>query len=189
MAHRVCPWWLGYFLASPVRRWMDGRNPEEFLRSFVRPGMTVLEPGPGMGFFSLPLAKLVGPFGRVVAVDIQPKMLDNLRRRAAKAGLLSRIETRLARLESLAIEDLATKVDFVLAYAVVHELPSAETFFREASLALKPGGTLLLVEPAGHVDTSKFSEELDAARSNSLDLGDQPKMRRNLAAFFTKASA
>ena len=147
---------------------MNGRNPEEFLRAFVRPGMTVLEPGPGMGFFSLPLAKLVGPLGRVVAVDIQPKMLDNLRRRAAKAGLLSRIETRLARPDSLAIEDLATRVDFVLAYAVVHELPSTETFFREASSALKPRGT---------------------ARSNSLDLDDLPKMRRNLAAFFTKASA
>jgi hypothetical protein len=45
--HRVCPWWVGYILASPVRKlW---QNPVRILKPFVRPGMTVLEPGPGMG--------------------------------------------------------------------------------------------------------------------------------------------
>ena len=56
MAERVCPWWLGYLLASPVRRWM-AENPESLLAPYVREGMTVLEPGPGMGFFTLPLAR------------------------------------------------------------------------------------------------------------------------------------
>ena len=46
-----------------------GQNPEEILRPFVREGMMVLEPGPGMGFFTLPLTKLVGPSGKVIAVD------------------------------------------------------------------------------------------------------------------------
>jgi ubiquinone/menaquinone biosynthesis C-methylase UbiE len=63
--------------------------------------MTVLEPGPGMGFFTLELARRVGDAGRVVAVDIQPKMLSVLQRRAAKTGLQNRIETRLGRRNSM----------------------------------------------------------------------------------------
>ncbi|HXN47666.1 MAG TPA: methyltransferase domain-containing protein, partial [Bryobacteraceae bacterium] len=73
MPHRVCPWWLGYLLASPIRRL--AQNPSGTVAPYVREGMTVLEPGPGMGFFTLDLARLVGSSGRVVAVDIQPKML------------------------------------------------------------------------------------------------------------------
>ena len=91
---RVCPWWLGYLLASPVRRMFQ--HPAQMLAGHVRAGMTVLEPGPGMGFFTLELARLVGGSGRVIAVDIQPRMLDGLRRRAAKAGVLDRVDARLA---------------------------------------------------------------------------------------------
>jgi len=91
MAEHVCPWWIGYFLVSPVRRWLQ--NPEELIKPYITPGMIVLEPGPGMGFFTLPLARRVGS-GRVVAVDIQPKMISALRRHAEKAGLLQRIDTR-----------------------------------------------------------------------------------------------
>ena len=50
MVHRVCPWWLGYFLASPIRQWL-GQDPIKILSPYVREGMIVLEPGPGMGFF------------------------------------------------------------------------------------------------------------------------------------------
>jgi 2-polyprenyl-3-methyl-5-hydroxy-6-metoxy-1,4-benzoquinol methylase len=82
MAHRVCPWWIGYLLASPVRRWF-GQDPVGILSSYVHESMTVLEPGPGMGFFTIPLARLVGNAGRVIAVDMQPKMIKGLKRRAA----------------------------------------------------------------------------------------------------------
>jgi predicted methyltransferase len=87
MAHRVCPWWIGYLLASPLRRWF-GQDPAKILSPYVREAMTVLEPGPGMGFFTIPLARLVGPSGRVVTVDLQPKMIESLKRRASKAGVL-----------------------------------------------------------------------------------------------------
>ncbi len=53
MAHRVCPWWLGYLLASPVRRWLQ--DPGVIVGSFVSDGMTVLDAGPGMGFFAVEL--------------------------------------------------------------------------------------------------------------------------------------
>jgi len=184
MPKHVCPWWMGYLLASPLRRWMQ--NPEQLLAPYLREGMTVLEPGPGMGFFTLPMAKLAGPSARIVAVDIQPRMLESLRRRAAKAGLLPRIETRLAQPETMGLGDLKGAVDFVLAFAMVHELPSAEVFFQEAAAALKPGSVLLLAEPAGHVDAPKFELELEAARAAGLAVTDRPEVRRSLAAVLRK---
>ena len=161
MAQLVCPWWIGMLMASPVRSWFD--DPERLLRPYIREGMTVLEPGPGMGFFTLPMARMVGPNGRVVAVDVQLKMLNGLRHRAEHAGLLSRIEMRLAGPDSLGVDDLRGKVDLVVAIAVVHEMPSDDAFFQQAAGTLKPGGSLLLVEPRGHVKGDKFSHEIHAA--------------------------
>ena len=94
MTHRVCPWWLGYWLICPVR--LFWQSPREVLAAHVHEGMTVLEPGPGMGYFTLELARLVGSAGRVIAVDVQPKMIDRLKRRAAKAALLDRVDAHVA---------------------------------------------------------------------------------------------
>jgi ubiquinone/menaquinone biosynthesis C-methylase UbiE len=164
------------------------QNPDELIAPYITPGMIVLEPGPGMGFFTLPLARRVGS-GRVVAVDIQPRMIQSLRRRAEKAGLEQRIETRLAKADSLGIDDLKGTVDFVLAIAVVHEMPSAEVFFNEAAVALRPRGRLLLAEPSGHVKPPKFAQELDFARHAGLLEKDRPSLKRLLAACLEKAAA
>lgn len=152
------------------------------LSPFVRQGMTVLEPGPGMGFFTLPLAQLVGPTGRVIAVDLQPKMIANLKRRAAKANLLKRIDARITTAETMALADLENKVDFVLAFAVVHELPDAARFFREVASASQAGAELLLAEPSGHVNDEKFAAELREAAAAGLTVKDQPSIARSKAA-------
>ena len=184
MAHRVCPWWLGYLLASPLRRlWQD---PQKVLAPFIREGMTVLEPGPGMGFFTLELARLVGPSGRVVAVDIQPRMLASLKRRAARAGLRERVETRVAQADTLGIADLAGSVDFTLAFALVHELPAAESFFAEVARASKPRAGLLFAEPAGHVKAPVFEAELNAAILAGFELVERPAIRSSRTAFLKK---
>ena len=69
MAERVCPWWLGYLLASPMRLGRKNRK----LLAVLREG-SGLEPGPGMGFFTLPRSCMVGPTGRIFAIDIQTKI-------------------------------------------------------------------------------------------------------------------
>jgi SAM-dependent methyltransferase len=166
---------------------MELRDPEAFLKPYVRPGMTVLEPGPGTGYLTLPMARLVGPGGRVGAVDIQARMLQGLRRRGAKAGVLANIEPRLALPDGrLGVDDLRGKVDFVLAYAMVHEVPSAEDFFRETSTTLKPGGHYLLAEPVGHVDHAHFEEEIEFARRAGLSELERPAVRRYRAVLFVK---
>jgi tRNA A58 N-methylase Trm61 len=184
MPQRVCPWWIGYLLACPLRRLMQ--DPAILLAPYVRQGMTVLEPGPGMGFFTIELARMVGPSGRVVTVDIQPKMVSNLKRRVAKAGLLDRIDARLAAPESMGIADLAGQVDFTLAFALVHEMPSAQTFFNEVAAASKPGATVLLAEPSGHVDEKAFDEELQSAARAGLEVVDRPSVSRSVAAVLRK---
>jgi SAM-dependent methyltransferase len=185
MPQRVCPWWIGYLLASPARRLLY--RPERLLQPYVRAGMTILEPGPGMGFFTLDLARMAGPSGRVVAVDIQRRMLDGLKRRAAKAGLLERLDIRLARPDSMGLADLAHAVDFALAFAVVHEMPSGNAIFAEIAAALKPGACLLLVEPAGHVTAAQFRAQLEDAGHAGLAVADRPKVRHSHAALLRKA--
>jgi len=184
MAKRVCPWWLGYLLASPLRRL--AYKPADILRPYVRAGMTVLEPGPGIGFFTLELARLVGTSGRVVAVDLQPKMIAGLKRRAAKAGVLERINARLARPDSMGVADLGGFVDFTLAFAVVHEMPSPGPFFAEVAEASKPGASVLFAEPAGHVSAEAFEAELQDAFKAGFALVDRPSMRRSQAALLQR---
>jgi tRNA A58 N-methylase Trm61 len=184
MGHRVCPWWLGYVLASPLRRLLQ--DPAAMVKPYVREGMTVLEPGPGMGFFTLELARQVGPSGRVIAVDVQPRMIAGLKRRLAKAGLLERTDARLASSDSLGLQDLRDKIDFALAMAVVHEMPSSRRFFEEVAKAMKPGATLLLAEPSGHVKKDAFEAELQDAAAVGLEVTDRPAIRRSQAALLKK---
>ena len=184
--HAVCPWWIGYLLASPLRRLLQ--NPEELLAPHIRSGMAVLEPGPGMGFFTLPIARMVGEGGCVYALDVQRKMLNGLERRAQKSGLSARIRPRLVKADSLDAADLAAKIDLVCAIAVVHEMPAADRFFAQAVATLKPEGLLLLAEPAGHVSSAEFEAELDAAKRHGLYISSRPAVPRSHAAVLRKSN-
>lgn len=181
----VCPWWIGYLLASPVRRLVQ--DPAAILGPLVREGMTVLEPGPGMGFFTLEAARRVGPRGRVVAVDVQPRMLAGLRRRAERAGLADRIEAREARPDALGVADLVGKVDLVLALLMVHEVPDAGRLFAELRPTLAPGGRVLVVEPRGHVSPAAFEASLAAAGRAGLRRLPGPRVWRSLTAVLEAA--
>ncbi len=185
MAQRVCPWWIGYLLASPLRRLYQ--DPRAILAPYLRPGMLVVEVGPGMGFFTLEIARLIAPGGRLVAIDVQSKMLAGLRRRARRAGVLDRVETRLVSQNDSGMDDLAGQADFVLAFAVVHELPDARRFFAAADSALKPGGRLLLAEPKGHVDAQAFAKTIAAAEAAGLRVAGHPAIRGSVTAVLEKA--
>ncbi len=185
MSKHVCPVWIGYLLASPLRRW--AQDPAKILGPYVRPGMVVLDVGPGMGFFSLPLASLVSPGGRVVCVDLQPGMLAALGRRARKAGITDGLEPRLCTDETLGLGDLAGAVDFALAFAVVHEVADPARFLSEIREALKPGALLLIAEPIGHVRKKAFAETGDLARRCGFAVADAPSIRRTHAVLLRRA--
>ncbi|HUU46571.1 MAG TPA: methyltransferase domain-containing protein [Acidobacteriota bacterium] len=179
MADRVCPWWLGYALASPLRRLFE--KPETILSPYVRPGMTAVDVGSGMGFFSLPLARMVGSAGRVVSADLQPRMINSLRRRAQRAGLLERMDLRVCPQDSLGLDDLAGTADFVLLFAVVHEVPDQAGLMVQVRNLMNPTGRCLLAEPAGHVTADRFAETISAAEAAGLTVVAPPAIRRNRA--------
>ena len=166
MAEHVCPYWVGYLLLNPLRKLLE--NPDKILGPFVQEGMTVLEPGCGMGYFTLPLARMVGPKGRIVAVEIQQKMLSALERRARKEGVLDRIDLRQIGPKGLGVEDLSGTVDFAVALHMVHEVPDQASFFNEIRKALKSGGKLLIVEPKGHVSQAQFDQTVAIAEKIGL---------------------
>jgi predicted O-methyltransferase YrrM len=184
MGKRICPWWFGHLLASPVRRLFQ--DPASIVQPYVRQGMTVLEPGPGMGFFTLELARRVGPKGRVVAVDVQPRMIAGLRSRLARAGLLERVDARVATADSLGLSDLRGKIDFALAMAVVHETPGPGWFFGQVAETMKPGGIVLVAEPSGHVKDADFKAEIDAAAGAGLVVTEHPAVRHSQTALLKK---
>jgi len=88
---RICPWWLAPTLDNPIRRLVH--NPEKILGRLIEEGDTVLDLGCGSGTFTIAMAKMAGVDGRVIAVDLQDRMLQLLRKKAAKEGLSSRITT------------------------------------------------------------------------------------------------
>ena len=109
----------------------------------LKPGMTVADIGAGIGYFSLRMAKRVGPTGKVIAEDIQPEMLSRLLRRSRKANVMnvkpvlgSETNPNLPKGEV----DLAIMVD------VYHELSHPQEMLRAIRVALKPDGRLVLLE-------------------------------------------
>ena len=178
--HHVCPWWIGYLLASPLRRLVE--RPETLLTPLVEPGMTAVDIGSAMGFFSLPLARLVGPEGRVVCVDVQQRMLTRLQKRARRKGLGDVIETRLCTQDSLGLDGLAGRVDIALAFYVVHETAFPARFLGECRSVLRPGGHLLVAEPRGHVTVEEFERTLEMAREAGFEVRDGHGPRRAHAA-------
>jgi 2-polyprenyl-3-methyl-5-hydroxy-6-metoxy-1,4-benzoquinol methylase len=178
--HHVCPWWVGYLLASPLRRLFE--DPERILGPLIRPGMRVLDFGAAMGFYSLPAARLAGERGHVTCVDLQPKMLAALRGRAARSGLTARIDTVVIPEEGLGKPDGARPYDLILLIHVLHEVPDAGATLRELAGALAPGGRLLLIEPRGHVARTKFEAELELARAAGLTVREEVRVRRGFGA-------
>jgi 2-polyprenyl-3-methyl-5-hydroxy-6-metoxy-1,4-benzoquinol methylase len=163
--HHVCPWWVGYLIANPLRKL--GENPETILSPLVEPGITAVDIGCGMGFFSLPLARMIGGSGRVVCVDVQERMLATLERRARRRDLDQIVETRLATQEDLGLEDLEGQADLLLAIHVLHETAYPRRFLGRCLEILRTGGKLLVIEPRGHVS----DEDFEASRLLAVDVG------------------
>lgn len=172
MDAHTCPWWLGYTFDNPIRRVVH--NPAIILGGLVEGGQTVVDVGCGLGYFSLALARIVGDRGRVIALDIQPEMLDRARARAKRQGVDGLIVFRLCEPDSLNLRD---SVDFVLAFWMVHEVSNQEALLAEIRFALKPAGHLLLVEPKVHVTASRFEKTVEVARASGFEIVVGPQVR------------
>jgi ubiquinone/menaquinone biosynthesis C-methylase UbiE len=175
----VCPWWLIRAFDNPLRKLLQ--KPEEILKDLVREGDTAVDIGCGIGYFTISLARMVGKTGKVIAVDLQERMLRGMEKRASKSGVRDRIISHKCTPKSLDINEPA---DFILAFYMVHEVPDQAHLFGEIKRIMKPGGHLLVVEPGMHVKADAFEKTVKTAQSCGLNLVALPRFRFSRGAVF-----
>jgi ubiquinone/menaquinone biosynthesis C-methylase UbiE len=109
----------------------------------IEPGQTVADLGAGSGYYSFRIAPLVGPTGKVLAIDIQPAMLEAITRRASRERVANVVTVRAsARDPNLA----RGSVDLLFMVDVYHELEYPYEVMTKVRAALKPGGRVALIE-------------------------------------------
>jgi ubiquinone/menaquinone biosynthesis C-methylase UbiE len=147
------------------------QNPDKIIGAYVKYGMTVIDLGCGTGFFSIPTAKAVGEYGKVIAVDIQVEMLEILKSRIKDTLLESRFyfQNDLA-----SIVNGSIMADFVLAAYVFHELPDQANALYSIRKLLGSGGLLLIIEPDFIVSKKAFQQTIDKACQAGFEIVKSP---------------
>jgi len=169
--HRVCPVERAGHLDSGIRKWFQ--NPQKILRLYIQEGMTVLDFGCGPGFFSIAIAHMVGTSGKVIASDLQEGMLTKVRDKIYRTELEKRIHLHKCQKARIGWPE---KIDFALAFYVIHEVSNREDLFRELASMLKPDGQILIVEPVIHVSKSAFKETVRIAQKAGFTTEAGPKV-------------
>ena len=143
------------------------QKPEQIMDALaIADGSVVADIGAGAGWFTIRLARRVGPNGVVYAQDIQPQMLEAIRRRVQREGLRN-VETRLGVGSNPNLPGRA--LDAVLVVDVYPEVEDRITFLRNLAAALKPLGRIGIVNykpgrggPGPDVRVDSPSVEADA---------------------------
>ena len=128
-------------------------------RAGLKPGMRVLDAGCGPGRVTIPAARVVGAKGEVIAMDIQPAMLDAARKRAKAAGL-NNIRFMLSSLDEGMLPN--DRFDRAFLVTVLGEIPAQLKALKEIAAALKPGGILSITEiiPDPHFQSKRTVRRL-----------------------------
>ena len=167
-----CPWWFGYTFDNPLRRLVH--DPAAIFAGLVAPGDTVTDIGCGLGYFTIGLARLVGPNGRVIALDVQPQMIARARRRTTRKGLADRVSFHVCADDRLG---LTGPIDFALAFWMVHEAKQQRALLAEVYEALGPGAKLLVVEPRLHVTRAMLDATAERAAAVGFAVSPGPAVR------------
>ena len=176
--------WIDRILARPIRYLFE--TPARLLKGYVKYGMTALDVGCGEGYYSVGMAQMVGPTGRVIAVDIEKEAIATLMKKAKEAGLSERIETRVSSEHDLGIRDLSGQIDFALGVYVVHHAGDVGSLMSDVHRALRPGRRFLVIEPRHHASAAECEATETAARESGFLVADHPRLKRDWAVVLVK---
>lgn len=180
----VCPWWLCFTFDNIFRKFIH--DPYKILSPYIKEGYTVLDVGPGMGYFTIPMSRMAGEGVEVIAADIQEKMLAAIKKRALHGGMEKRVTLHLSTPASLGVEG---KFDFILAFWMAHEVPDKERFFGELHFLLKDDGKFLLVEPKIHVSKAQFAQTLQIAQKAGFATAGSPHIPISMSVLLVKTKS
>ncbi|MDY6988257.1 MAG: class I SAM-dependent methyltransferase [Thermodesulfobacteriota bacterium] len=179
--NRVCPVERAGRLDNTFRRWLQ--NPWKILSPYIKEGMTVLDFGCGPGYFTVDMAKMIGKSGRVIACDLQEEMLQKVRHKVHETELEERVTLRRCKGNKIGLSE---RVDFALAFYVLHEIPNQGAFFEELESILRPNGQVLVVEPPFHVSKSAFLKTIKAAQEAGFKPDEGPRVFLSKTVVFKK---
>jgi SAM-dependent methyltransferase len=160
---------------------------ESMLRTFrVREGHTVLELGPGPGYFTVGASRAVGPAGRVICVDVQPAMLSILRQRLQDAQIAN---TRLVAGDAVRLPLADGSVDEAFLVTVLGEIPDRPRAVAELRRVMKAGGVLSVMETFTDCDYQLEDSVRDLCRAFGFDVIDHERRRLGYTLCFSAPGA
>jgi ubiquinone/menaquinone biosynthesis C-methylase UbiE len=168
------PAFLVAFIDNPLRRRIQPPA-ETAVRHGIQPGMTVLEVGPGSGTYTIAAARRVGGKGKVVAVDIEPKNIERVQRRARAEGITN-LEARVADVYDLPFPDGTFDAAYLL--AVIGEIPDPVRAMKEFRRVLSRTGTLAFSELFPDPDYPRAGTLIRMARAAGF------RLKRRIGNFF-----
>jgi len=171
----ICPVEKAGMLDSFFRRIIQ--NPKKIVKPYVKEGITAMDLGCGPGFFTIEMAKIIQQSGKVIAVDIQEGMLDLLAAKIKGTQYQDIVTLHRAKSNTL---DYQGKVDFILAFYVIHEI-NRNNLFSELKSILNPEGKMLIVEPNFHISKKVYKEMLHILEKEGFEIISKPKI------FFSRA--
>ena len=174
-----------FSLLNPLRSWLQSVEPT--LRTFrVQEGHTVLELGPGPGYFTLGASRAVGRAGRVICVDVQPAMLSILRQRLQDAQIAN---TRLVAGDAVRLPLADGCVDEAFLVAVLGEIPDRPRAVAELRRVMKAGGVLSVMETFTDCDYQLEDSVRDLCRAFGFEAIDQERRRLGYTLCFSAPGA
>jgi ubiquinone/menaquinone biosynthesis C-methylase UbiE len=153
------PEFMANLIDHPLRRKLQPPYATA-VRHGLEPGMLVLEVGPGSGTYTVGAAQRVGEQGKIVTIDIEPKMIERVRRKAEAEGVPN-IEARVADVYNLPYDDEV--FDAIYMIAVIGEIPEPDRAMSELYRVLSPTGTLAFSEILTDPDYPLASTLVDRA--------------------------
>ena len=163
------PEFAANLIDNPLRRRFQ--PPDEMpIRHGVTAGMLVLEVGPGNGTYTITTARQVGENGKVITIDIEPKMIQRVETRIQREGIKN-IEARVADVFELPFDD--SYFDHIYLIAVIGEIPTPERAFNEFYRVLSASGTLAFSEILMDPDYPRARKLISLAADTGFQVKDK----------------